>query len=204
MLMKSSWKLCLPFLISVSLSATSHAVELSEVLDMSAVGSGGNGCVGGLATHQVDLSDRRGRLRVYLDTMTAVTGNGRALDRRACAISIPLSLPADKKLVVTRSDLISRLEVAANSTTVINTEVFLTGLTGLPVKREYEAITDFYGTVLDQNVEGMETACGAQGLLRLNSSVRVQSRDESAADVRRIGLNLHLEDCTPSGPVILQ
>lgn len=158
-------------------------------LQIGAVATGGNGCPQGSVFSTLDRNNKE--LLLFLDAMVAEVGGTTRIDRKSCAIAVPLRLPAGVRvtLVETRYEGFNILTDGATS--VLSSEAFIAGSQG-QLNQEV-----FYGD-LDQDfvvsnyaaVFNEGSACGGDVQLRINSSLRLKANvfgDAALAAITALG-----------------
>lgn len=175
------------------------AAPAGAVIDASQIASGGNGCPGGgpLEVYQSSFS---GRVMVFLPEMS-VDVTDKRVDRKACALSLAVSLPAHQRLVIGQPAVFGAAELAEGASVVAAAEVFTAGGEGPRVEAKLgaaaEGEVDYY---YERNAEELRTECGAQVNVRANLSLlglkgTAAKGASSTATLEGAALTLQLEDC---------
>jgi hypothetical protein len=163
----------------------SRAVE--AVLDLQNAGVGGSGCVGGVALLKLAPNDI-----LQLKTPGLVNESARSpqIERKACAVSIPFELPRNTKLVVSGARVQATLSLKSGATARTNAELFTDGTRGPTINAVDNGPKKQVALL---KLDGIETECGAKGLLRLNLSqilVAKAARSKSSIDGAKLSLQL--------------
>lgn len=175
----------------------------AQVIDVSQIQSGGTGCKSGGAGPsggrplEVYQSNFSGRVMIFLPEMSVdVTQKG--IDRKACAISLPVSLPAGKRLVLGQPAVFGSADLSEGASAIAMTEVFEAGSQGPKIETKLtaaEASDETY--YYDRSEDEIRTACGAQLNLRANISLLGQKGSSAGgtATLEGAAMTLHVEDC---------
>lgn len=187
----------LGLLLPLALSAPTWASSATEVIDVSQIQSGGNGCPGGgpLEIYQSSFS---GRVMVFLPEMN-VDVTSKRIDRKACAISLAVALPADKRLVIGEPAVFGAADLAEGASAIASTEVFTAGTTGPKVESKIGAkVEENVEYYYDRVEDVMRTECGASVNVRANVSLlgnKGSSTQGGSATLEGSAFTLQLEDC---------
>ncbi|MES2963092.1 MAG: DUF4360 domain-containing protein [Bdellovibrionota bacterium] len=163
----------------------SRAVE--AVLDLRGAGVGGNGCVGGAAL--IDLSPND-ILQIRTPELVNDSARSPQIERKACAVSIPFQLPRNMKLVVSAGRVQTTLSLKAGAVARTNAELFTAGTRG-PTINSVDNGPKKQVSLL--KIAGLETGCGASGILRLNLNqalIAKAARSRSSIDGAKLSLRL--------------
>jgi hypothetical protein len=134
------------------------------------IGLGGPGCPAGSATASITAD---GHLSIRFTQYRVSTGGARSFDRKACGLTIPISLPAGMAVAIVGVQYRGTNNLPAGAKSTISAEIFFAGGRGPvvsrsfsgPLNRSFSHSTAAAGTVW--------SACGADLNLRINSSLRV-------------------------------
>lgn len=168
----------------------------ADVIDVSKIASGGNGCLGGgdLEVYQSEFS---GRVMVYFPAMK-VDVTQKALDRKACALSLPITLPAGKRLVIGEPAVFGSTDISEGASVLAAAEVFEAGDQGPKVERELQYLEDDHGFFYERDSTLITTACGAVTTVRANVSLlgkKGSSPQGAVAILEGMAMTLEIEDC---------
>ncbi len=170
--------------------------SIAGILDTARVTIGGSGCPQGALQAAAVTDLERNTVDVEFSGYVTQADSGRMLDRKACQMVLPVTLPAGKKLVITQLDLMGRLELESSATATIQFEAFLAGASSPVQKRAYTGALS--GRTLIRANDVLETGCGQSTNLRINTSIVNQSAGAvgaSIAGVDRATVYLRLENC---------
>ena len=134
------------------------------------IGLGGPGCPAGSATASITAD---GNLSIRFTQYRVSAGGGRSFDRKACGLTIPVSLPAGMAVAIVGVQYKGVIKLPSGAKSTISAEIFFAGGRGPvasstfngPLNRTFTATTAAGATVWSD--------CGAKLNLRINSSLRV-------------------------------
>jgi hypothetical protein len=173
----------------------------TRVTDLVAPGGiqfNGTGCPNTLDGTFIDLDDERNQLEIRLRKFTLQSTADRSLDRKNCAISIPVGLPKGKRIVFSQVDLSAKARLSERTQARLMLETFLPGVRGTRAERALEETTQaVQGTVLLRKTDTLVSRCGGVQVLRLNASAILQSGSEKTSflDADRLALSFRVENC---------
>jgi len=177
--------------------------NISQMIDGSQLSVNGTGCPLGRLGTSVDVDLERNQVEISFRRNTAETGGrmAKSLDRKNCALALPIKVPADRRLVISQVDMSAKLETKQNSKAQISLEAFVSGTRGTVEAKVLETGTlPKQGRLLLRRNEVLKSACGASAILRMNTSSVLQSRgtlseDVNLLDVDRLSISLKTELC---------
>lgn len=177
--------------------------NLSNIIEASALTVNGSGCVLGRLGTSVEVDMEKNQIELSFRNNLAQTGgiSGRWLDRKNCALALPVRVPAGKRLVISQVDMSAKLDATSPATAVIGLEAFLAGTQGsLQTKTLETGSEPVQGRLLLRRNELLSSRCGESDILRLNTSSRLHGQEFLSAkanvlEVDRITLSLKLESC---------
>lgn len=182
-------------LISLGLAEYSAA----QGLDIDAIATAGAGCLeGSVAKHIEILPGGAIKIDLEFSEYNVLVGYGKSLDRKSCGIAIPVALAPNEKLKVSRITMRADGILAQSSKTALKAEVFTAGSQGPVLAREIEPDQDLQGRFLLKGKNVLETECGAEANLRVNSSILINSQgseSESGLSAASMTLILTAESC---------
>lgn len=161
---------------------------------------GGTGCPAGTAL--VSLSRGGNNLSLRFTRYRVVAGKGNDFDRQACSLSVPIAVPAGKTLSVVGADYHGYTKLPAGASATFSVEYFTPGTRGQVVDRTVQGPSSGAVTFSDRGTP-LTTACGADTILRINTSLRVTGagKAEISASIRSqevrtaLSYRLELRDC---------
>ncbi len=142
---------------------------------------GGSGCVAGTAA--VTLSADQLVINALFDNYQAEIprNSNRSLDRKACAIAVPIRVRPGYQYAVKRVILKTDLVLARGSSAIYSLEIFR------PSSRPVKIEIPFNGAINNEQTLAYVmrnsdwSTCGKSDLLRVNTSVILKSPDRRAA-----------------------
>lgn len=182
-------------LLTFSIGAQAQDLELGEP------SYGGTGCPAGSAS--VSLSPDSKSLSLLFDQYVVEAGDGRAIGRKNCNIAIPVRVPSGYSVSVFAIDYRGFVGLPSGSRATLNVDYFLAGQ-GRGVRSSKSFTGPRSTDYLTTDRLGMEavvwTGCGANTILRANTSMMVQNNNRremamatvDSADVNA-GLIYHLQ-----------
>lgn len=136
---------------------------------------GGTGCPQGTANAVLAPDGRT--LSIFYDQYRAATGGGRSFDRKSCNLAIPLDVPPGISVSVLTVDYRGFNHLPSGASSVFTVEYFFAGGQGPRFTRGFEGpqTRDFFIRNQLTAASTVWSACGADVILRTNSSVRLSS-----------------------------
>lgn len=178
--------------------------RLSDIINKDQIVFGGTGCPSSSVKTFSRFDSATNQFEIYPNEMASVVGaNRKKLDRRSCQIAIPYRAKAGKKMIITQVDISGDVDLEKAKSAKISVDTFAVGgKVKSQVKDIVSGDSDLSAGFLVRENLTAETACGGDGILRLNSNVILQdsSKDStvvaSYAKVSRVVLSLKSVDCT--------
>lgn len=176
------------FLLVLGSAEASQAMgrkqEPSADLTLGEIALGGTGCKQGGGVVEVSKDSREVRIR--FDQMAVIAGgeNGVALDRKNCAVSIPVvSLPENHRVIITEVQLGGSHDVAGGALGHVSHETFLAGATGEKFEQDLGGTEQgSAGEIRIARPAAVSTGCDESATLRANTSLFV--RESGSANPR--------------------
>jgi len=167
----------------VATAALGVATASAQGITLGEPSYGGTGCPGGSVG--VSLSPDATSLSLLFDTYIVEAGGttGRAFDRKACNVSIPVNVPQGYSVSILQVDYRGFNALPAGARSTFGVEYFFAGGRGPTFNRTFTgSLTDEY-LIRNQLVASalVWSACGADVNLRTNSSMRVQTTQNRQA-----------------------
>ncbi|MBF0298187.1 MAG: DUF4360 domain-containing protein [Oligoflexia bacterium] len=184
---------------------------LSTIVLANQIAISGTGCPKSTDSLFADFDFERNILDIsfkkyLLGTSTAKSPNTTtpiiltSIYRKNCALSIPVQLPVNKRLVVSQIDMSEKLDLADVGVAVsMQFEAFLTGQSAPVLKKEFTSSAEsLRGKLLLRRNDILNSNCGGSDLLRLNTSsiMKTTTGNANLAEVDRITLYFKVEDCS--------
>ena len=177
---------------------------LSSMIDSTKIAINGTGCPVTRAGTLADFDLERNVLDLTFTNYTLTAGGGSSgIARKACALAIPVNVPAGKKLIVSQIDMFSKVDFKSNSNGQMNIEAFLAGTQGPQLKKTVATTdSDLQGRLLLRRNDVLASNCGGADNLRLNTSGLVQHSGDAASRlaVDRISISFKVESCSTAAP----
>ena len=138
---------------------------------------GGSGCPAGTAS--AILSPAEDTVSVLFDSYIAEAGGetGRRVDRKSCAIGIPVQVPQGYSVAIFAVDYRGANIIPRGGMNRFNVEYFWAGVRGPTISRTFTGPTNKDFTVTDNLIAStlIWAPCGQSVTLRINSSMMSQS-----------------------------
>lgn len=135
------------------------------------LGVGGTGCPAGSVTAALGANNLTVRFKRYV----ASASGARTFDRKACGLSIPFRVPAGMSVAIVGVQYAGRNSLPAGATATLRTETFFAGGSGPVVAKTFAGPTSTSYRLTSVSAAPIWSACGASLILRVNSSLRVNS-----------------------------
>ncbi len=181
--------------------------NLSNIIARGSLQTGGTGCPNNGSRLFTDMNLGQNTLDLtFYDYVTKLNSTA-AIDRKACSLTLPITLPKNKKLVVSLIDVQGQIESSvpgSKSLGRVTFEAFLAG-SSQPSQVKQIAMAQGKKSFLMRKTNLLSSACGGQSLLRLNSNIILQKgagqiaqlQNPEVLQVKKIRVFLNVEDCTP-------
>jgi hypothetical protein len=170
----------------LALSATSaDAQDPLPAVSFGDPGYGGSGCPDGTGLVVRGFSNQAA---AYVFDAYRVGDNGRAVDRKTCAIAIPVTVPDGVSVAVRNVGFRGHTKLADGVDATLSVEAFSAGETGEPVELPLTGPSDSgylrFVTVPDDKLDW--SACGEDINLRVNTSLRASGREEAVVSLNAL------------------
>ncbi len=180
--------------------------NISSIIVRSGLQTGGTGCPNTSGRLFTDFNFRDNTLELsFYDYVTRLNA-GSSLDRKSCNLIIPVNLPKNKKLVVSLIDLQGDTDGQVGTSSAvakISFEAFLAG-SSQKIQTKNVALSQGRKSFLFRKTNVLNSTCGGQSVLRLNSNVILTKTAVARADasvetlaVKKVKIFLNVEDCVP-------
>lgn len=171
-------------LLALSATATEAADPLPAV-SFGEPGYGGSGCPDGTGMVVRGFSNQAA---AYVFDSYKVGDNGRAIDRKTCAIAIPVTVPDGVSVAVRTVGFRGAVKLPDGVDATLSVEPFSAGNTGDPVELPFTGPSDTgylrFVTVPDDQLAW--SACGEDINLRVNTSLRASGKADAAASLNAL------------------
>jgi hypothetical protein len=168
-------------LLALSIIAISLPANAQTALRLGKASYGGTGCPAGTAA--VALSGDKKSLSLRFDQYRVAAGGGRSFDRKSCNLAIPLSVPQGLSVSVVSAEYRGVNRLPAGAKAQFRAEYFFAGGRGPVLTRAFNGPLQGRFTLSDTIAAKsvVWSACGADVILRSNTSLRVNSSAGRAA-----------------------
>lgn len=163
-------------LLALSIVAISLPAHAQSGLSLGKPGYGGSGCPAGTAS--VVLSRDKKSLSLRFDRYEVEAGgSGRTFDRKSCNLAIPLRVPSGLSVAVVAAEYRGVNRLPAGAEAQFRTEYFFAGGRGPVLSRTFEGPLQGRFSFGDRVTarSAVWSACGADVILRANTSLRVST-----------------------------
>lgn len=169
----------------LAFATTGALAQDTPALTFGDVGYGGTGCPDGTA---LIIKSPDGQAATLVLTDYAVGDNGRSLDRKTCAVAVPIAVPDGVQVAVQQVAVRGRSTLPDGIDATLSVEAFLAGETGPVDETPLTGNQDF--TALNAPAEDALnwSACGADVNFRVNTSLRTKGNADAKVTIRAINL----------------
>lgn len=170
-----------PLLASLALSAAFLAGPAPAAESLGRPTYGGPGCPDGTASAVLKGTTLSVRYSAY--RVEAGGGTGKRFDRRACSLSVPVSVPRGKSVAIVSADYRGRGRLPAGAKGEFRAEYFFAGETGPVAKRALNGPLQGAFSLSTPGGPLVWSPCGKDVILRTNSSLRVTTAANRSASL---------------------
>ncbi|MBY0555089.1 DUF4360 domain-containing protein [bacterium] len=179
--------------------------SLVSVVNRNKIQSGGTGCVNRTNRFFTDLNLANNSFEIsFYDYITSVNAD-KAFDRKACSLTIPVTLPAGKKLVVSLIDVqgqVSGLSDTSKTSGKLSFEAFLAG-SSQKIQTKTMTLNQGKRSFIMRKTNVLSSNCGGESQLRINTNALLTTASGSLTaaqaseimQVKKISVYMNLEDC---------
>jgi hypothetical protein len=169
------------------------AAEATEGIQLGELTLAGTACR--LGNDQFDVSIEDGKLQIPAASVIR-KASATSLARGTCNFILPLQLEPNYRLVLRNLSAMGDLNLAKNTTSRVDLEIFTAGTTGDKLQSVETARRKIRKTfTLKKQGVVLETACGASLNLRGNSSLLLQSGGSSNSALHLVEMDADVERC---------
>lgn len=162
----------------MAVAGLSQAALAAPTISVGKIGVGGTGCPAGSASGRI--SSDGSQLTIRFTKFQVAAGGATRVDRKACALALPVSVPAGYAVAFVGLDYRGSTSLPSGASATLSVETFAAGGQGPkatrkingPAKGRFAYSTTGTATVWSQ--------CGASINLRVNTSLRVTTTGASA------------------------
>lgn len=150
--------------------------NLANVILKDKIANAGPGCPVNSYKTFSQFDSTNNQFEIYPNEMTTNIGaNGRSFDRSSCQIAIPFKASAGKKVIITQVDLLGDVELEKEKNVQVSAEIFsVGGIISTQTKKIQSNNQSLNGGFLFRETLSVESSCGGEGILRLNSNLLIQ------------------------------
>ncbi len=147
---------------------------------------GGPGCPAGTASASVTGGGTQLTVKFSQYQVAAGGSSGRSFDRKACSLSIPVSVPAGYSVAVVSVDFAGYVNLPSGASASFRLEEFLPGGQGPVFSRDVKGPKKGKFTASANAAATVWSACGASVTMRTNTSllVRASGGRSASASIR--------------------
>lgn len=181
--------------------------SLSKILSRGNLKTAGTGCP--IATNRLytELNLNQNTLDLTFYDYVTKLNSAAPWDRKNCSLSLPITLPKNKKLVVSLIDIQGQIESAtpnSTNTAKISFEAFLAG-TSQKIQVKDLSLKEGKKSFLMRKTNLLSSTCGGESILRLNSNILLtkgsptigaKPAEPDLVQIKKIRVFLSVEDCT--------
>ena len=174
-------KLLLKFTFLFSFISLVHA---SSSIELGVPSYGGNGCPQG--TSDVYISPDQSEIFIRFNNYITEAGNGStAIARKSCNLAIPLHLAEGVSVTLMGIDYLGFVELPRKATATFNAEYFFVGESSVKSTKEFSGkISSDFHIKNDLSIGSQSSsACGADSILRVNTSMLVKTNKKGTKAV---------------------
>jgi hypothetical protein len=171
------------WLLALSIIAISLPAYSQSGLSLGRASYGGTGCPAGTATVALSRDKKSLGLRFDRYEVAAGGGTGRTFDRKSCNLAIPLSVPSGISVAVVAAEYRGVNRLPASAKAQFRAEYFFAGGRGPVATRAFNGPLQgrfAFGDKVTAKTR-VWSACGADVILRTDTSLRVSTAAKRAA-----------------------
>lgn len=172
--------------------------QLGDFVRVDQIAVAGTGCPQSQMGTLADFDTERNILEVSMRKFTLTAVKGAKLDRKTCAIAIPVQLPRGKRLVISQLDFGGKVSLVPGAVATAKVESFVASSSRPTQSKEVRAAADpIQGRILLRTNDNLKSPCGANAVIRVNTDTTLQnnSMKPSTVEMDRIALYLKVESC---------
>lgn len=175
--------------------------RLDSIFKLDQISLNGSGCPLQKLGTRFDFDSESNQLAISFEEygLALKKESSDVVSRKNCALSIPVSLPKNTRLVVTQMDLVANLELVPDSQLQFGAEVFFAGETNLRLTQSVSGKDQTQkGRSLLRRNQVLKSACGGEGNFRTNTFAELNRKgatDMAQASLAHFKLSFKLESC---------
>ena len=165
----------------LALTAISSPALAAPALKLGKPAYGGPGCPAGTASASVTGGGTQLTVKFSQYQVAAGGSSGKSFDRKACSLSIPVTVPAGYSVAVVAVDFAGYTNLSSGTSATFKLEEFLPGGTGPVFSSDIKGPKKGKFTATSQAAATIWSACGTSVTMRTNTSLIVKSSGGKAA-----------------------
>jgi hypothetical protein len=170
--------------------------KLDGIVDFAKIMIAGQGCPSNQQGTRIEIDPVNNSLDLIFRNFRVKTEGSQY---KACNFMIPIQIPKSQRLVISQVDISAKINLAANSSASIQSEVFLPGTSGKINRKEFRTASEtLQGRTLIRKTDVMTSECGENSLLRVRTNAFVSGGTESHVNIRKTKIYFNLESCRQS------
>ena len=144
---------------------------------------GGSGCPGGKVSMILSPEDGSSSISFEAYAVTAGGSGGKALDRQTCNLAVPVHVPTGVQISLLGAHFDGSTDLPKGAKAIVHLETFFAGAKGPTSDKTIEGPASApFAVPLLPDIENVQwSSCGADVILRINSSIRVTATGDAAA-----------------------
>ena len=175
--------------VAVLLALATPAIARDPIapIPLGDIGYGGSGCPGGSADI-ITNPDRRSALLSL--SGYAVGDNGRSIDRKTCALAIPVDVPSGVAVAIRGVAVIGSVDLPAGVEATLSLEAFVAGDQGETTELTLTGVRDgnWFRVISIPWDNLVWTGCGEDSNLRVNTSLRTKGNESAKISIDNLAL----------------
>lgn len=166
---------------TLAISALVSPALAAPVLKLGKPAYGGPGCPAGTASAAVTGGGTQLTVKFSQYQVAAGGSTGKSFDRKACGLSIPVTVPAGYSVAVVAVDFAGYTNLPSGATATFKLEEFLPGATGPVFSSDIKGPKKGKFTASSAAAATIWSACGAKVTMRTNTSLMVKTSGGKSA-----------------------
>lgn len=142
------------------------------------IGVGGTGCPAGSATARVSADGSQ--LTIRFSQFQVSAGGATSFDRKACGLAIPVRVPAGYSVALVGLDYNGTVKLPSGASATISVETFFAGGEGPKATKTIRGPKNSRFSYSGTGVAAKWSSCGTGTNLRVNTSLKVETKGASA------------------------
>ncbi len=166
---------------TLAVLAIASPVQAAPALKLGKPAYGGPGCPAGTASAAITGGGSQLTVKFSRYQVAAGGSSGKSFDRKACGLSIPVTVPAGYSVAVVAVDFAGYINLPSGASATFKLEEFMPGGTGPVFSRDIKGPSKGRFTASAQAAATIWSACGTSVTMRTNTSLLVRSSGGKAA-----------------------